>query len=1088
MDWPSIEDYRTAFQRPEQVFRDAKLQSCVPERNKMGLPRGRAGGYAIVYRMSNASWSTAVRVFLNRPKPDRQKRYQMVHSYLEQTRPRCLVNFGYDPEGILIAGQRFPIQTLEWVEGMQLGEWVKDAMSRRDSRAIKQMADAWIELVGELRSHKIAHGDLQHGNVLVVGSRLVLVDYDCMYVPTMRSDVDREAWEFGMPGYQHPDRVGRLLGPEFDNFSAWAILIALRAVADDPDLWRQYVGDPEVENLLFTRDDIEHPAQSQLWRDLIQNAKDRKVKEWAAQLRASLDGPFEQVPPFELDIFDPLRAVIAGADWQQIHELATSKKYAAKTLPGDLALIVQEAARRVECLSQLEAKVRSGRVQDIALAYKPALLDGWADPALLSKARAAAGAIELIGELHRADQADPGGRLLVSLWQDRGGELSGLVEGTELSGKVAACQARIAAAERLCRAVLGNGTEHEIAAAWQAVDDGGGHPDAEPHRGRAELAVRRFDALKKLRGCSQNASLAGDRALTKLWDDLGAILDGCAEAEAFRKGVAAARERTAKLDELLGELDGAEQADPSGRLLVSLWQRRGGELAGLTEGNELREKVAAWQTRIAAAERLKGAVLGNGTEEEIAESWQAVVDSGGHHDAEPYRVRAGVAVKRFDALRKLSRLPRKEDEAADRALVRVWDAVAHVLDGCTEADAYRDRTAAARNRSARLNELNQLIATADVGRCSERDVVAAAAQLPSGYSPRVFDRVQKARNRIAAAKALTKALRTSPQSDLEIAAAAERARQEGTWPSKPTVSARCDLAFRRRAVIRVLDAIPASIPLDAQDAKWVAAWDQLLSDSHDASDHRARYELAVARIAAAAELAAAIAAHDVVKVKQFRHDQRLSRHPILVRRKIEIDELIATSERVERLVSVARLGNGAAFLAQAEPALLAAHPDVFLPFRADIESWIDSQLREGNVLNHAEPEFLNSGSTGSLVARWIWGQQRLVRTCLVAADPSRFFDRIEDAKGVIQKIDPDAHRRAQGGAAVLAPPGCTEFYVTVWPVVDFGWTRRTGPPFHVGPHVDGSPQSTDTSNGRSPAGASVRERLENWLVRKINDL
>src|SRR4051812_10865051 len=111
MDWPSIEDYRTALQRPEQVFRDPKLRGCVAERNRMGLPRGRAGGFAIVYRLSNGPWSTAVRVFLQRPQPDRQKRYQMVHAYLQQVRPRCLVDFGYDAEGILIGGHWFPIQT-----------------------------------------------------------------------------------------------------------------------------------------------------------------------------------------------------------------------------------------------------------------------------------------------------------------------------------------------------------------------------------------------------------------------------------------------------------------------------------------------------------------------------------------------------------------------------------------------------------------------------------------------------------------------------------------------------------------------------------------------------------------------------------------------------------------------------------------------------------------------------------------------------------------------------------------------------------------------------------------------------------------
>ena len=58
MNWPSIEDYRTALQNPGQVFCDARLQGCEPERNRMGLPRGRAGGYAIVYRLSSGSWST----------------------------------------------------------------------------------------------------------------------------------------------------------------------------------------------------------------------------------------------------------------------------------------------------------------------------------------------------------------------------------------------------------------------------------------------------------------------------------------------------------------------------------------------------------------------------------------------------------------------------------------------------------------------------------------------------------------------------------------------------------------------------------------------------------------------------------------------------------------------------------------------------------------------------------------------------------------------------------------------------------------------------------------------------------------------
>jgi hypothetical protein len=933
MDWPSIENYRTALQRPEQVFRDTRLKSCAPERNKMGLPRGRAGRYAIVYRMSNGSWSTAVRVFLRQPKADRQKRYSMVHGYLQQVRPRCLVDFGYDAEGILLGGQWFPIQTLEWVDGVQLGEWVKEAVVRGDSRTIKQMADAWIELVTELRRHRIAHGDLQHGNVMVVQNRLVLVDYDCMYVPTMKSEADREAWEFGMPGYQHPDRVGKLIGPDLDNFSAWAILISLRAVADDPDLWNRYVGETGVENLLFTRDDVESPARSRLWPDLIQNAKDRRVREWAANLRASLEGPFEQVPPFDIDIFDPLRAVIAGGDWGRIHELAVSVEYESKMLPPDLADAVQEASGRTECLSQLEAKVRSGKLQEIAAAYRPELLEGWADPTLLAKAKAAASAVELLGKLARA-----------------------------------------------------------------------------------------------------------------------------------------------------------EQFDPSGRLLVSLWQRSGVELEGLVEGDRYRDKVAAFQSRFAAAERLSQAVEGNGPEKAIVAAWRAVIEAGGQQDAEPFRGRAELAVKRHDALTRLESLSRKEDKGADQAIIKFWETVAEVLDGCAEADVYRDRADAARSRTTRLQELLQRIEAVELGRCSEREVLAAAAELPPGYAIGLSDRINLARERLAAAKALDLAVREAPQSDLAIAAAAQRVRASGEWPSNPDVAARCDLALRRQRALRTLDAIPTTLLLDEQDARWIAGWDEaLLTDCHVARDHRARYELAVARTAAATALKTALSAGDAVTLERLRRDPRLSGHPELLRHKVEIDELIATDERVERLLEMVRRGSASEFLAEAESALIAANASVFLPHRARIEGWIDNLLKDKGVLRPAEPPFVGTRSTGAIVVRWSWGLQRLVRACIVATDPKRFFARPEDAKGQTENLDPKNHLLVNGGALVLAPQGCRQLFVTVWPVVDLGWTRRIGPPLCVGPNLDGSPRNANTSDAPAPGRPSLRQRLEQWRVSTLDE-
>jgi hypothetical protein len=64
------------------------------------------------------------------------------------------------------------------------------------------MTQAWIRLSLELRGADLAHGDLQHGNVLLMpGSRSTslafkLIDYDGMFVPAL---ADQPSGEVGHP-------------------------------------------------------------------------------------------------------------------------------------------------------------------------------------------------------------------------------------------------------------------------------------------------------------------------------------------------------------------------------------------------------------------------------------------------------------------------------------------------------------------------------------------------------------------------------------------------------------------------------------------------------------------------------------------------------------------------------------------------------------------------------------------------------------------------------------------------------------------------------------------------------------------------
>ena len=282
MVWPSDEDYRAMVQQPRMVFRDPKLQACTVGTYPNGRPKGSSGNFALVYRMRNGNWSRAVRFFKQPgPRPDQAERSLMIDRCINRSKVRGLVEFSYDPEGVRWGKASYPLLTMQWVEGRTLGLWLRETVLAGDAAAVGKMADAWVELVSDLRACGIAHGDLQHGNVMVENGLPVLVDYDCMFVPEMTTEAQRTPTEFGMPGYQHPGRPKQLLSADLDDFSAWVILIALRAISEDLGLWRRYVEGRDTENLLLTLSDLEQADSAPIWADLTAPGRSREVREWS---------------------------------------------------------------------------------------------------------------------------------------------------------------------------------------------------------------------------------------------------------------------------------------------------------------------------------------------------------------------------------------------------------------------------------------------------------------------------------------------------------------------------------------------------------------------------------------------------------------------------------------------------------------------------------------------------------------------------------------------------------------------------------------------------------------------------------------
>jgi hypothetical protein len=287
MAWPSDQDYNEAIQNPRLAFADQELQSGQVELNAMGIPKARSGNFATVYKVVASGAAHAVRCF-RYDNPEHSTRYPAIASYLTQNALPYMVSFRYMSQGIRVGPSWYPFVRMRWVEGDSLVSYIEKNLS--SPVALRDLAAAWAQMLSDLRQAKIAHGDLQHGNVLVVQGKLRLVDYDGMYVPALEGS---RGIELGHRNYQHPQRTELDFGDYIDNFSAWLIYVSLVALAAQPTLWGQLKGGDEC--LLFRKADFDAPERSAAFR-LLKAQPDAQVRALADRMEYFLWLPPDQVP------------------------------------------------------------------------------------------------------------------------------------------------------------------------------------------------------------------------------------------------------------------------------------------------------------------------------------------------------------------------------------------------------------------------------------------------------------------------------------------------------------------------------------------------------------------------------------------------------------------------------------------------------------------------------------------------------------------------------------------------------------------------------------------------------------------------
>lgn len=290
MRLPTLEQYNEAAQNPAVSFYDVELKAGKIKKNMLGLPFAVCGGFALTYNLTCAGRKYAVRCF-HKEVRDLADRYAAISRKLSSLNSPYFVDFRYQDRGIMVRGQPYPIVKMSWAKGKTLGEFMIDNIG--NSGKIAVLRESLTQLSFWLRANRMAHGDIQPGNVMVDDAGHVqLIDYDGMYIPEIGNMGARET---GHRNFQHPLRASENPWNEnLDNFSFILVWLALSVFELEPDLWNKTGSDGD--KFVFSANDLANPGTSQIFTQLLRfpSIKDR-VSKFASICLSGISS----VPPLE---------------------------------------------------------------------------------------------------------------------------------------------------------------------------------------------------------------------------------------------------------------------------------------------------------------------------------------------------------------------------------------------------------------------------------------------------------------------------------------------------------------------------------------------------------------------------------------------------------------------------------------------------------------------------------------------------------------------------------------------------------------------------------------------------------------------